>query len=113
MFSVSQFAIMNMGGWDLPFAVILKLWTSVKSITTEAQTFLPIGPFALCADCGYGRMDFDPSDPELYYRLEQLLWMGFLSKRTIGRDNHLYVSGPFVKTAQRRLNNNSMVRMAR
>jgi hypothetical protein len=30
------------------------------------------------------------SDSELYYRMEQLLWMGFLSKKTIGRDNHLY-----------------------
>lgn len=30
------------------------------------------------------------SDSELYYRLEQLFWMGFLVKQTIGRDHHLY-----------------------
>ena len=43
------------------------------------------------------------SDPELYYRLEQLLWMGFLRKKTIGRDNHLYgVSDAYRKYLQLR-----------
>ncbi len=47
------------------------------------------------------------SDAELYYRLEQLFWMGFLTKKTIGRDNFLYgVSGSYqqyLKSQDKRL----------
>ena len=43
------------------------------------------------------------TDPELYYRLEQLLWMGFLNKKTLGPDNYLYgVSDAYRKYLQSR-----------